>query len=296
MKLLFATDGSEYSERAAEFLRRFNFSEDDEIFIIHASSWVPIMSEWELTIPEIHEIRQEIVPKILESAEKILSPLKVKIQSIYEEDYPERAIIRKANELNVDLIVMGASGKRGFTARIVGSVTKSVAIKSERPVLIIRPSKREEKGLKILFATDGSVHSEAVVDLLDSLPLPEDSELILFSVLHTDYFGVPDYLSLEIDDRVKDIIVSLQEKENKESERIFESTEKRLRNKFKDIKRVVKSGDPPEEIIKASNEFGVDLVAVGSSGKKGFLGLIGSVSRHILHHAECSLLIAKHGK
>jgi len=294
MRLLFATDGSEYSEKAAEFLERFHFSQEDEIFIIHASSWMPIMSEWELTIPEIHEIRQEIVPKILESAERLLSPLKVKIQTIYEEDYPENAIIRKANELNVDLIVMGASGIRGFASRIVGSVTKSVAIKSERPVLIIRPLKREEKDLRILFATDGSVHSEAVVDLLDSLPLPDGSELILFSVLHTDYFGVPDYLSLEIDDRVKDIIISLQEKESKESERIFKSAEQRLRNQFRKIKRIVRTGDPAEEIIKASNEFGVDLVALGSSGKKGFLGLIGSISRYVLHHAECSLLIAKH--
>jgi hypothetical protein len=41
MKILLATDGSEFSERAAGFLAALDFSSDDEIMILHAISCVP---------------------------------------------------------------------------------------------------------------------------------------------------------------------------------------------------------------------------------------------------------------
>jgi len=294
MRILFATDGSEYSQRAAAFLTRFHFSGQDEIYILHASPWVPIMSEWEFTTPELHEIREMIVPKILSSAREILSQLNVRIHTLYEEEYPERAILRKADELDVAMVVMGASGRRGVSAKIVGSVAKSVATKIHRPVFIIKPGVSSSERLRVLFATDGSRQSEAVIDLLASLPFPTDSELILLSVLSTDYLGVPDHLYLELDDRAKDIIATLQEKERSGSVRVFDSAEERLKHRFNTISRLVRTGDPAEEIIRVAGESGADIVALGSSGKRKLLGLVGSVSRYVLHHAGCSLLIARH--
>ena len=67
MKILLATDGSEYSEKAAKFLTRFNFSPKDEIHIMHAISWFPIISELETLYDIIKEIKEDVVPKILDS-------------------------------------------------------------------------------------------------------------------------------------------------------------------------------------------------------------------------------------
>ncbi|NOZ68981.1 MAG: universal stress protein, partial [Deferribacteres bacterium] len=41
MKILLATDGSEYSDEAARFLTRLDLSADDEIVVLHALSWTP---------------------------------------------------------------------------------------------------------------------------------------------------------------------------------------------------------------------------------------------------------------
>ena len=57
MKILHATDGSEYSEGAAKFLTRLNLSKDDEISVLHALSWTPVMSEWELMYADLKKIR-----------------------------------------------------------------------------------------------------------------------------------------------------------------------------------------------------------------------------------------------
>ena len=68
MKILFATDGSEHSESAARFISSFKFSEKDEIEILHAISWLPVMREWESLAEDFRTIREEVVPKILTSA------------------------------------------------------------------------------------------------------------------------------------------------------------------------------------------------------------------------------------
>ena len=41
MKILFATDGSEYSGGAAGFLTGFELSGNDEIVVMHAVNWFP---------------------------------------------------------------------------------------------------------------------------------------------------------------------------------------------------------------------------------------------------------------
>jgi phosphoglycerate kinase len=53
-------------------------------------------------------------------------------------------------------------------------------------------------------------------------------------------------------------------------------------------------GDPAGEILKLADEMGVELIAMGSHGRTGVLGFfLGSVSRKVLDHARCPVLIAR---
>jgi nucleotide-binding universal stress UspA family protein len=56
MKILLATDGSEHSEEAARFLTGLKLTPNDEIFILHAVSWVPLISEWETLYVDFRKI------------------------------------------------------------------------------------------------------------------------------------------------------------------------------------------------------------------------------------------------
>ena len=73
MNILFATDGSEYSEGAARFLTKFNISDRDRISVFHAISWVPVMSEYEHLFNDFNSLRNDIAPRILESTADIAS-------------------------------------------------------------------------------------------------------------------------------------------------------------------------------------------------------------------------------
>ena len=53
-------------------------------------------------------------------------------------------------------------------------------------------------------------------------------------------------------------------------------------------------GHPAERILKYAEEAGVDLIAMGSHGLSGVLSvLMGSVSRKVLDHAKCPVLIVR---
>ncbi len=294
MKVLLATDGSVHSERAAKFLTGLRFSGDDEIVVLHALSWAPVISEWEILYSDLKAIREEIAPEILDTAVKSLSPVHAGISSLTVDGYPAEVIHDTAADSGADLIVMGASGLRGAASLIVGSVTKAVAVKSTKPVLIIRRTEEQKTGpLKVLFAADGSICSEGVMKVLSSIPFPDDTEINVLNVVTTAFEDIPDRFAMEINDRIKGIVAGAREVEFKESEKINRKAYDYLSERFSNIEKLTKVGDPSEEILKTAEVLGVDIIAIGNSGMRGLKGILGSVTRYILNHSKCSILIGK---
>ena len=294
MKILLATDGSEYSEGAAKFLRRLNFSQSDEIAILNVIDWVPILSEWESLYPDFQEIRREIAPKVLHSTANILKTVPAKISTSYVEGYADKSIVDTAVDFDADLVVMGARGLRGIKSRIVGSVTRLVAIQSPKPVLIVKLSQGEISGkIKILLATDGSGHSDAIAKVLSSIPFPDDTEITIINVIFSAFSDIPERFAMEINDRIKDSLASTREKEFKESEKIIAKTREYLSKRFSKIQDITHSGFPSTEILNTADSSKTDIIVVGSSGMRGVKGMLGSVSRNILNQSRCSVLIGK---
>lgn len=294
MKILLATDGSEFSEGAAKFLTRFNFSSHDEIIVLHAVSWEPVMSGWESLYVDLKKIKYEIVPKILDSAKDILKTSKAKISTSMVDGYSDKVIVDAAAGSDVDLVVMGARGLRGIGSLIVGSVTKLVAINSAKPVLIVKlPQQRVSEKMRILFATDGSACSDAAGEVLSSMPFAEDTEVTVLNAIFPALSDIPERFSMEINNRIKRAVADAREKEFKGSEKVIEKAGKQLSNKFSKIQKLTRMGDPTEEILKVAEDLKADIITVGSSGMRGIKGVLGSASRKILNHSRCSVLIAK---
>ena len=59
-----------------------------------------------------------------------------------------------------------------------------------------------------------------------------------------------------------------------------------------DVRTLVEEGNPAKVLIERSKE--ADLVVVGSRGHGGFAGmLLGSVSQHLVAHAECPVVVVR---
>jgi nucleotide-binding universal stress UspA family protein len=299
MKMLLATDGSQSSEGAASFLSRMTWSPEDAITVFHAVYAIPFHYDEKFYWTTLQSIKKECAPKILDAAVAILKPVRASISVEIEEGAlnqctPEQCIVKAAEASGMDLIVMGARGIKGFASVLIGSVSRAVANSAARPVLIVKqqapmPADR----MRVLFATDGSDHSRTTAEFLTSLPFPDATEITIVHVIPSNFLDVPEQFVLEVDERVKDAVAGIRSREFTEAEKIIEQARGYLGSKFKQIHVLSTVGDPPTEILKAAEGMEADLIAVGCRGARGTLGALGSVSRNILNHAACSVLIVR---
>jgi len=299
MKILLATDGSQSSDYAARFLTGLNLSQNDSITVFHAIFAVPFHNDEKFYFSTLQAIKKELGPRILDSALAILKPVKAAV-SVQIDEFapsqctPEQCIIDAAEAADVDMIAMGAKGIKGISSAFLGSVTRLVTIKSTKPVLAVKPPTTSHAGmLKVLFATDGSNCSRETAGILSAMPFPDSTEVTILNVIVSGFSDIPEHFALEVNDRIKEAVAGRREVEFGESEQILEQSRKVLDNRYKSIHFLSKVGDPSTEILKTGDEIGADLIAVGSRGVRGIEGLLGSVSRNVLTHSKCSVLIGK---
>jgi len=292
MKILFATDGSENSEEAARFLTRFDFSESDSIVVLHVISEIPYEDDYHAQVR--HAIKK-VAPKILSSAENILMPVKARVTTREEEGYPDTTIIEIASGSDMDLIAMGARGVKGIKRLFLGSSTRSVAINSPKPVLVVKhsPWGGNSGKMKILFAVDGSEASRETSRTLNAMPFPDDTEITVMHILWSAVSDIPEKFAVEIDERVKSDVAKIREAEYGSAERIIEDFRDELAGRFRNIKSLIKTGDPSIEILEAEKAMEPDITALGCRGMRGVRGMMGSVSRRVLGHSKSSVLIGK---
>ncbi len=294
MKILLPTDGSEYSETAAQFLTRLNLSRNDEITILHVISDDPFQDKEDYYYARIKEIKRSIASNILDSALNILKSVPAQIKTVLMDGYPDKCILEAAVDSKADIIVMGPKRLKGIKSRIVGSVTKSVSISSSKPALIIKPPQKEPADkMKILFATDGSDYAEKAGETLSLIPFHDNTEITIIHVITPAFYDIPDRFMEKIEVSVREDLKKYRSMELQESQKILARTAQYLSNKFSNIERLTTMGDPSEEILNAANEIKADIIVVGSKGMKGFRGVVESLSRYILSVADCSVLIGK---
>jgi nucleotide-binding universal stress UspA family protein len=255
---------------------------------------VPFADDVESLHASLNQIKQDIAPKILDSTVNILKPLPAKVSMESMEGHPGKSIIEVSETSGVDLIVMGARGLKGIKQLIVGSVTRSVAISSPKPVLVIKPPQFAASAqLKILFATDGSYCAKAAGAFLTSMPLRRDSEITVLNVVWSAVSDIPERLSLELGEQIKENVARARSIEYETSEKVLGSAVKYLQERFPNVNGLTRVGDPAAEILSLAEESKTDIIVVGCRGLKGVKGMMGSVSRNIIMHSKCSLLIGK---
>lgn len=145
MKVLLAIDGSKSSECVFNELKHIRLDKDSEVIILSAvEKSPPIMGE-----PfggAVYEYEAQVEKQNLAAAQDIV---KVSKENIEKEfgcfvktevmiGSPKYAIVEKAKEWSIDLIIMGSHGYRLWERVLLGSVSTFVAQHAECSVLISR--------------------------------------------------------------------------------------------------------------------------------------------------------------
>jgi nucleotide-binding universal stress UspA family protein len=146
--------------------------------------------------------------------------------------------------------------------------------------------------MKILLAIDGSRFSDAAVQEVASRPWPRGSEVRIISVVEP-----PILPTVESWVPPDDYIENLERTASAQAQSIVGKAADRIHDAQGDRLRVVAQiirGHAKHEINAEAEEWGADLILVGSHGYRGLTRLwLGSVSQAVASNARCSVEIAR---
>jgi nucleotide-binding universal stress UspA family protein len=145
-KILLPTDGSKYAENAAKHAIWIASKSGASIIalnVVDTSSLIGLPAE-DLTV-RVTEILKEEAHKSLENIQDMINEFRKEkriekdIELIKEskEGSPADIILQTVEEDDIDLIVMGTSGKHGIDRFLLGSVTEKVVRSVGCPVLAV---------------------------------------------------------------------------------------------------------------------------------------------------------------
>jgi nucleotide-binding universal stress UspA family protein len=206
-----------------------------------------------------------------------------------EAKYIERAgqaadtVLTYAEDTKADLIVIGSRGNGALTRVLLGSTSDAVASHAKVSVWVVRPSvaTTDTSSPHMTVCYDGSDASKRAVNRVREMEFPSKARISL--------------------------VAFIRRPENLPDEIVYDSRHQdQLRLELQELKGAFPEDGPKVEIlVEESRHVGHGLVdyaaanrsslmVVGDRGRSAIARfLIGSVSRFVLHHAPCSVLVVK---
>ena len=140
--ILHPTDFSAHSQLALELACSLAREQTARLVLLHvAVPPVVIYNEQGELLPRPKDYRSAAEDQLF----KLQIPdTNIRTEYRIEEGEATAAIIRVANEVKADLIVMGTQGRTGLDRLLIGSVARSVMRKAHCPVLTVKVPQRQE--------------------------------------------------------------------------------------------------------------------------------------------------------
>jgi len=158
-KILYATDLSDNSAYALRYAMNSAIKHDAGIVILHVFELITTTNRFALELYLDGEIRKKnFNERVSETIDRIQKRLKILCDKEFDGDikyadrvasievcegFPADEILKKADDFNCDVIVMGTHGKGLITQAFLGSTAKRVLRRTRKPVLIIPLPKGE---------------------------------------------------------------------------------------------------------------------------------------------------------
>lgn len=237
--------------------------------------------------PEISSLGAESLQHLREGAQERLDRMIAstvsggeRIRSRAVAGTPEQAINAVAEEVDADLVIVGATRLGRVGRFLLGTTAQRVVRSSPAPVLVMRSTEWREPR-KILFATDLSPASAsaATVGLTLSRALGIDPEKRFVLVLGYDLMPPPPLSRTAYDEAAAAEL------------RTFVQT---LPVDAGQVDARIAKGEPTEALVSDAETWGADLLVLGTHGRSGLPRLlIGSVAEFVVKRAPCDVLVVR---
>lgn len=146
--------------------------------------------------------------------------------------------------------------------------------------------------MKILLAVDGSPCSNAAVEEVGRRPWPDGSSIKVLTTFELPTPPTPETWALPVN-FYEEMDSALKTQARNVVEGAIEKLKPRL-NKTILLDAKILPGSPQHVILDEAEEWGADLIVVGSHGYRAWKRfLLGSVSQSVVSHAKCSVEIVR---
>lgn len=294
MKVLFATDGSEYATNAARFLTRIKPPNPIQLTVLTVTYCPehPDAASSRTWFPEWKKLEQTRIEAHYRELDNLLRKSCESVHMLQTDGNPTQVILNTAREIEADLLVIGACGHSALERILLGSVSDAVATHASCSVLVVRPSKHpspvadvESSGTSVVLAFDGSRGSTAAAEELNALHWDERDLVTVLSVAaKLDYFGKEYSLLVQLEDEHERLKI--------ENDRVISEHLDAVSRKQQEISEGSHVG---ETIVKHAEEHQADMIVLGDNGHSRITELLlGSTTKYVLRHASCSVWISRH--
>ena len=202
---------------------------------------------------------------------------------------PQDSILEGAHSSDIALIAMGTHGKTGLDRFRLGSVAESILRQAPCPVLTVHASVTSRTSVnpsrmslsRLLVATDFSVSSKAALRTAVVLAKRLNARVVLVHAAEPS--GSLQSGPLRIDEFSR-------KRYARQLQRIISAS----RADEVSTDEVVITGNPVEVILGQAKQQKVDLIIVGTHGRRGMKRhMLGSVAEGVVRGAACPVLVVR---
>jgi nucleotide-binding universal stress UspA family protein len=282
-KILIAYDGSAWANAALDDLNRAGLDADVEAVVVTVADVIlppppDEVQDDELLSPGLSALVRPAQVRAEEAVKQALSVAQEAAQRVKEDfptwdvkveacgDSPAWAVIKLADRLKTDLVVVGAQGHSSVGGRLIlGSVSQRVLYEARCSVRVARrPQRRREGPVRIIIGFNGSQNAEIAVDAVASRSWPEGSEARVITAR---------------DESIPTTITDPAE---------------RLGAAGLTVSSINREGNPADVLLAEAEQWEADAIFVGTRDLHGMKHILeGSVSLSITASAVCSVEVAR---
>lgn len=241
---------------------------------------------------------KKYIPIAVEKLTSVL-PAEIKKKVIPSSEAGQRsavkALIKHAESMRADCIVISTHGRQGLERVALGSFAETLILTSKIPVMALNPAcKVPNQVRKILVPTDLTKRSEKFVMALADYAKELNAEIVL-------YHKQPDPLDPIIQQGVYSLgggWVSVQnfiDEELEQKNKQFARLESEIRKRNVSVSHVLDSspGGLIESIEKAAKDNGADMISVLTQSGSWGAALLGSVARGLVRTSPVPVLVKR---
>ncbi|MFA4835291.1 MAG: universal stress protein [Dehalococcoidia bacterium] len=289
-RILVPLDGSTTAEMVLPYVEEIAARYGAAVYLVSVS---------EMTNANLDNVYRPYLDRLMTQVEYDLGNFKAKKETaVYTNVLTGKAaaeIVRYAEENDINLIAMTASGSSGEGPLLLGNIAAKVLRATSRPVLLVKnPAAGEaikQKGLirKVLVPLDGSELGESAIPQVEALAKALDIEVILLQIVEPIIIAsMPD---------VATVAAPTARQEASRQTAVLDYLDKiemGLRKSGLSVSSALRSGSAAQEIISFADENNIDLIAMSTHGRSGIgRWVFGSITDKVLHAGNIPVLTVR---